>query len=71
MKTSATARIQVTIEVDIISGGSWGHDCTVEQVHKQALDGARGRLRDITLANPGVRIISEMKVTMITHAVEK
>lgn len=41
-KIKATSRVTVTVEID--TGGSWGADCTVEQVQKQAADAARAAL---------------------------
>jgi len=41
-KIRATSRVTVTVEID--TGGSWGADCTVEQVQKQAADSARAAL---------------------------
>jgi len=41
-KIKATSRVTVTVEID--TGGSWGADCTVEQVQKQAADSARAAL---------------------------
>lgn len=42
---TATARVQITIEVD--SGSSWGPDCTVEQVLKQAGEESLARITSI------------------------
>jgi len=33
-RVSASAQVTLTLVVD--SAGSWGSDCTVEQIHKQA-----------------------------------
>lgn len=40
---TAVARVRVMLEIPV--KGSWGDDCTVAQVYKQAVDGARGVLR--------------------------
>lgn len=39
--TSAKACARVTFEI-VHHCGSWGHDCTVDQLHRQALDSAQG-----------------------------
>jgi hypothetical protein len=44
-KRSAHAIVVVTLDVEVDS--SWGGDCTVDQVHKQAADEATGTLRFI------------------------
>lgn len=61
-KYSATAQVEVTISV-AISGGGWGGDCTVAQVHKQAADQARGKIHG--LAKEGIRIVGEPRVTAV------
>ncbi len=45
IKHSASARVQLTIEVDV--GSSWGGDCTVAQVHKQGEEEAIGCVRQL------------------------
>ena len=42
---SAGARAQVTVELSGL--GSWGTDCTVAQVHKQAAEAAISRLQQM------------------------
>lgn len=69
-KVTATARVTMTIEVDT-DGGAWGHDCTVAQVYKQALDGVRNRMEVLFRRERGIRIQGEMKVTMIAFPVKK
>ena len=39
--SSATARVQVTVE---IVAGTWGNDCSLEQVYKQAGEDACNKL---------------------------
>lgn len=38
----ATARVRVVLEIPL--NDTWGNDCTVAQVQKQARDGVRGLL---------------------------
>lgn len=68
---SCTAVITVTISFPC-NGGSWGHDCTVAQMHKQARDDALGFVDNIRhkLGKP-VKIIGEPKIDAITHEVER
>jgi len=35
MKIRAKAKVRVMLEIPV-SGGGWGSDCTIDQVHKQA-----------------------------------
>lgn len=66
-KISARARVSLTIEVDV-GGGAWGGECTVAQVHKQALDGARNRMSGLLQKERDIRIVGEMQVTMISSS---
>lgn len=66
MAESARAIVTVTLEIQV-GGGAWGANCTVAQVHKQALDSVRNRVSDIIRANAGVSRVGEMTVKMITH----
>ncbi len=69
------ARAVVTLTLEIpIGGGAWGVDCTIGQVHTQAIDNAQGCLRqamqrDRQVNSPcfpaGTRIIGEPKVIKI------
>lgn len=43
--TNATAKVRLLVEVDVNS--SWGKDCGVEQIHKQAADEAQGVIRQM------------------------
>lgn len=63
-KFMASARMSVLIEVDVTS--TWGGGATVEQVHKQAEESARNKLREVK----GLRIIGEPSIKMITHETE-
>lgn len=57
-----TARVTVTLEMTV--GSTWGGDCPLSQVHKQAKDDARGMLHR-TLEKTDARIIGEMQVRAI------
>ena len=63
MKISATARIQVTVEVD---GGTWGSECSMEQVFDQAKKEASiGVQSAIQKSYPRGRVIGEPIVLAI------
>lgn len=59
-KIRATARVQVTVEVD---ASAWGDDCTIGQLYKQAAEDAKAKLYNtLTQAKCPHRIIGEPKV---------
>ncbi len=67
---SATAKVQITLEVD--AGSSWGPDCTVAQVCDQAGRESLWRLTDIlTQGKTRVRIIGEPRVIAVLHGETK
>jgi hypothetical protein len=55
---------KVTVSVEIPSGSCWGPDCTMKQIHDQAVTGALGKLRK-ALTETGIRIVGEPLVTAI------
>jgi hypothetical protein len=61
IKTTTYARVQVTVE--ITAGGTWGQDCTLDQVFRQATEEAIGKIRREL---ERVDIIGEPKVLAIT-----
>lgn len=72
-RPTAHARVQITVDI-IVGGGAWGEECTVSQVHSQAVDSARGALRGglvidglsrHTSEKTGAVIVGEPKVTMV------
>ncbi len=75
MSKGVHARAVVTLTLEIpIGGGDWGPDCTIGQVHKQALDDAHGYLQQAmqhdrpvkTACFPsGTRIVGTPKVTKV------
>jgi hypothetical protein len=66
-KVTATARVTLTIEIEIPS--SWGESCDLAQVHKQASETAVGMLRDHhgkhLIGDGRGRIIGQPKVNAI------
>lgn len=64
-RVGATARVAVTIEIACPS--TWGNDCSLEQVHKQAKNdalGILGRLRRGEEAMP-LTFVRPMEVTTV------
>lgn len=43
MRVQATARVTMTVEIQV--GGTWGDDCDIAQIHRQAAEEAIGILR--------------------------
>ena len=68
--TSSTCRVRVTLEISG-AGGSWDNDCPVWQIHKQAIDGAIGTVRQIEQKFTGVRLMGTPEVEFVTHKVDK
>lgn len=54
--STARAKVIVTIEVSLTD--TWGTDCTVGQIQKQAKDGALGKLRKMAENTSGIKIVS-------------
>jgi hypothetical protein len=67
--STASAVVTATFDIKIVHGGTWAGDCTVDQVHKQALDGARGLINKMMASVPGVTLVGEVSVKMITHPI--
>jgi hypothetical protein len=75
-KVRATARVQLTIEISG-EGGVWGADCSIDQVHRQAREGAIGALHrvinraarldaeQVPAVPINLRIVGEPKVTAV------
>lgn len=61
MTIQAKARVQITVEVD---AGSWGNDCPIGQLYKQAAES--GKINLLNALKPGhAIIIGEPKVISI------
>lgn len=60
MKVQASARVQVTIEVE---ASLWGGDCSIDQLYKQAGESAIGAIRNACQkSNQRFTLIGEPKV---------
>lgn len=68
-RVTASVRVTVTLEIDVLD--SWGNDCTVEQIQKQARDSAIGVCRGKTyelyeyFRNNRARVIGDPKVQAV------
>lgn len=63
-KIIAHAKVQVIIEVSNV--GSWGGECSIDQVVKQAAESAIGRIRNLKDSEArSFHIIGEPKVLMV------
>lgn len=67
-RLSVRARITVTVEVDCHS--NWGPDCTMDQIHKQAIEDGLGYIRNATERDRRLTIIGKPTVVMSTLVVK-
>lgn len=68
-KVRTTTGATVTLTVQISNVGSWGPDCQIEQVYRQALVEAKGRIAK-ALEGKDIRFIGEPIVRAITTDME-
>ena len=62
MNVKATAKVKVTLEV---SGGSWGRECSLDQVFEQASKEALITVNRVIGNSHIIRIVGEPEVTGI------
>lgn len=67
VRTSTSARVTVTVEVNV---GSWGPECELEQVYRQGSETAIGRLRRLIGSDPNVRITKIGQIEALTTRAE-
>lgn len=69
-RTSTAAKVTLTIELTNL--GSWGPDCTIDQVYRQAREAAIGRLNKVFKDHTSTtRILGPVVVEAITTDLEK
>lgn len=68
-KVRTTTGAVVTLTVQISNVGAWGPDCQIEQVYRQAIVEAKGRLAK-ALNSRDIKFIGEPVVKAITTDVE-
>lgn len=70
VRTSTGATVTVTIELSGL--GSWGPNCTLDQVYRQAEQAALGRIRKaFEGCTGGIRILGPVSVKAITTDTER
>lgn len=70
VRTTTGARVKLTIELKNL--GSWGPDCQIDQVYRQAIEAAIGRVRRAFQSDPsGIKIIGVPSVEAITTSMEQ
>ncbi|MEL5662881.1 hypothetical protein PTT73_15210 [Serratia ureilytica] len=68
VRTKTGAKVTLTLELTNL--GSWGPECQINQVYKQALDQAVGKLGRIFKGQSDIRIVGRPVVQAITTDVE-
>jgi hypothetical protein len=70
VRTRTGAKVTLTIELSNL--GSWGPGCNLEQVYKQALEAAEGRInRAFKDDKQGIRLLGPVVVQAITTDLEQ
>jgi hypothetical protein len=70
MISQITAGVVVTLTIEVSNCGTWGIGCDIAQVHKQAMDGAIGYVKDRCDKDRRIRIIGQPQVrTIITEEI--
>lgn len=67
VRTTTGATVKLTIQISNL--GSWGPDCQIDQVYRQALREAEGRLNKLFVGQ-NIRIIGGASVQAITTDME-
>ncbi|TXE22825.1 hypothetical protein [Serratia ureilytica] len=68
VRTKTGAKVTLTLELTNL--GSWGPECQINQVYKQALDQATGKLGRLLNGQSDIRIVGRPVVQAITTDVE-
>ena len=68
-RTTTSARVTLTIELSNL--GSWGPDCLIDQVYRQAIEAARARVSRAFSGAHTARIIGTPIVQAITTDMEQ
>lgn len=67
-----TTGAKVTLTLELANLGSWGPDCLLDQVYRQAREAAVGRInRAFKDDNRNIRILGPVIVEAITTDIEK
>lgn len=68
VRTKTGAKVTLTLELTNL--GSWGPDCKIDQVYRQALEQACGRLGKLFQGQRDIRIVGRPVVQAISTDVE-
>lgn len=68
VRTTTNAGVSLTIELSNL--GSWGPDCQIDQVYRQAVVAAEGKLNKLFSGDRDIRVIGLVQVQAITTDVE-
>ncbi|MCU9947518.1 hypothetical protein [Pseudomonas sp. PDM13] len=66
VRTITKARVRLTLDVPV---GTWGPDCLIDQVYKQASEEAINRVRNLLQGR--ARVVGVVEVEAITTALEE
>lgn len=70
IKANLTTHAVVTVEVHV-TVGSWGQQCTMDQVYKQASESAEGKVRRLLSSAHDVEMLGAKTVRMWTNCESK
>jgi hypothetical protein len=64
-RTTASARVEVVIELP--ASGSWGTDCSIDQIYRQAGSETLNKLRQVIRAEfgPTAKVLGDPKVQAV------
>ncbi|MGX1127364.1 hypothetical protein [Pseudomonas sp. HLS-6 TE3448] len=69
-RTTTSAKVTITLELSSL--GSWGPDCTIDQVYRQAKEAAINRLNKVFKDHTAsTRIVGRVIVEAVTTDLEK
>jgi hypothetical protein len=66
VKGRTEVRAVVTVGIEVDPASVWGPNATVEQIRKQAIEDALGRLGRVVDGHPEIRLVGEPRVTVVT-----
>ena len=70
MSKRVTAFAEVEVVLRIESGSTWGSNCTLDQIHSQAIEGALGKLRKATNGSRDFQLVGTPKVARVQSKIE-
>lgn len=70
MTKTVRAFAQVEVTLLIATGSTWGGDCSVDQVHRQAVEDALSKLSRATNGTRDFQVIGKPKVVRVQSVIE-